>query len=85
MRYVNTTSGIWVGEEIVTNDSELHRFQYRIISGAPFDHHLATVDLIDANDGTLVIYAADVAPEEMGPAMQQSVAGAVEALKEYLE
>ena len=86
VRHVWTTTGIEVDEEIVTNDADLRRFQYRLLPGpVPVEHHLATVDVLEDGDGSLVIYAVDVLPEPFGPAMQQTAEGALAGLKAYSE
>jgi hypothetical protein len=86
IRTVEMASGISVEERIVTNDSQLRRFQYKLLPGVvPVEDHLGTVDVIDDGDGCLVIYSADVQPDAMGPNMQASVTGAVQGLKEMLE
>ena len=86
MRHVTTTTGIEVDEEIVTNDSSLRRFQYRLVPGVvPVEQHLATIDVLDDGDSSIVVYSTDVQPEAFGPAMQQTVDGAVAGLKSHLE
>lgn len=86
VRHVTTASGIEVDEEVVTNDSDLRRFQYRIVPGVvPVEQHLATVDVIDDGGTTLVVYGVDVAPDPLGPGMQQTVAGALDGLKSRAE
>jgi len=86
VRHVTTSTGVEVDEDIVTNDSGLRRFQYSLRPGVvPVDHHLNTIDVIEDGDGSLVIYSSDVAPDGLGPAMQQSVEGAVGGLKRYIE
>jgi hypothetical protein len=73
-------------EQIITNDPALRRFQYRIIGGTFVpDNHLATVDVIEDGDDSLVIYSTDVSPDELAPVIDEALAGLVEALKEYLE
>ncbi len=56
-------------EEIVTSDDDLRRFQYRVIEmqfgGQPMPppvNVLATVDVIEDRDGSLVIYSTDIEP-----------------------
>ena len=86
VRHVTTTNGVEVDEEIVTNDAGLRRFQYSLRPGpVPLEQHLATVDVIEDGDGSLVVYSCDVRPDELGPAMQQSADGAVDGLKRHLE
>ena len=72
-------------EEIVTNDSELRRLQYRITEGVPVEHHLATVDVLDDGDTALVIYSTDVRPDEMAGLMEASVEAGLGGLKAHLE
>jgi uncharacterized protein YndB with AHSA1/START domain len=64
-RTVITGSGLPMPEEIVTNDPQQRRFQYRIT--APImREHLSTLDVIDLGDGTsLAVYAADAVPATM--------------------
>ena len=86
VRRVTTSTGVDVDEEIVTNDAGLRRFQYRLRPGVvPVEQHLATVDVFEDGDGALVVYSCDVAPDAMGPAMQQSLDGAVAGLKRLVE
>ncbi|MGI8795448.1 MAG: SRPBCC family protein [Acidimicrobiia bacterium] len=71
-------------EEIVTNDSELRRLQYRITKGVVLEYHLATVDVLEDRDGALVIYSADVEPTEAADMMGPFESG-LEGLKAHLE
>ena len=87
VRHVRTSTGVEVDEEIVTNDSQLRRFQYRLVPGVvPVESHLATVDVLpDGDDASIVVYSVDVTPDAMGASMQQSVAAALDGLKRHLE
>jgi uncharacterized protein YndB with AHSA1/START domain len=86
VRHIATTNGVEVDEEIVSNDAGLRRFQYSLRPGpVPLEHHLATVDVIDDGDGSLVVYSCDVRPDPLGPAMQQTLDAAVSGLKRHLE
>jgi carbon monoxide dehydrogenase subunit G len=85
-RSVTFTGGITVDEEIVTNDDELRRLQYRIVGGAmPVESHLGTVDVIEDGDSCLVIYSTDVQPDGLAKPMRSSLRAAVEGLKKHLE
>jgi carbon monoxide dehydrogenase subunit G len=85
-RTVTFTGGIAVDEEIVTNDDELRRFQYRIVGGAmPVESHLGTVDVIEDGDGALLIYSTDVQPDGLAKPMGSSIRAAVEGLKKHLD
>jgi hypothetical protein len=72
-------------EEIVTNDSELRRLQYRITKGVPLEYHLATLDVLEDRDGALVIYSADVRPDEAADVMGPTFESGLEGLKAYVE
>lgn len=73
-------------EEIVTDDAELRRFQYRIVGGGvPVDSHLGTVDVLEQGGSSLVVYSTEVTPDEvagvLGPAIEEGLRG----LKTYCE
>jgi len=75
-----------VDEQIVTNDTRLRRLQYRVLPGqGPVESHLATVDVIESGDGSIVIYATDVTPDAVAAWIEEILAAAVEGLKKYLE
>src|SRR3954471_23626539 len=83
-RTVTFSGGIEVDEQIVTNDDDLRRFQYRIVGGAlPVDFHLGTVDVLEDGAGSLVIYGTDVVPDGFAKPMGASVGAAVEGLKKH--
>jgi carbon monoxide dehydrogenase subunit G len=86
VRSVTFTGDVKVDEEIVTNDDELRRLQYRIVGGAvPVDFHLGTIDVLEDGDGSLVVYSTDVQPDGLGKVMKGSITTAVEGLKKHLE
>src|SRR5437763_11711496 len=73
-RSVTFTGGITVDEEIITNDDELRRFQYRIVGGAmPVESHLGTIDVLEDGDGAILIYGTDVTPDGLAKPMRSSV------------
>src|SRR3954452_4746114 len=85
-RTVTFSGGITVEEQIVTNDDELRRLQYRIVGGAmPVESHLGTIDVLEDGDGALVIYSTDVEPDGFLKPMRSSTRAAVEQLKKHLE
>lgn len=85
-RHVTVADGSEVDEEIITNEPALRRFQYRLVpGGVPVESHLATVDVIDDDGSTLVVYAVDVQPDFLGEPMQQLVDGATAGLRQLLE
>ena len=79
-RVIPTGMGIPMQEEIITNDSLQHRFQYRITSPL-FRSHLATLDVIDIGDGTcMVVYSTDADPAPMALVISGGTYGALEEL-----
>src|SRR4051812_31145416 len=81
-RTVTFSGGITVEEEIVTNDDELRRLQYRIVGGAmPVEFHLGTVDVIEVGEGSLLIYSTDVQPDGLAKPMRASIGAAADGLK----
>lgn len=76
-RQVTLAGGMEVVEDIVTNDGELRRFQYRITGGVPVEFHLGTIDVLEDGDGALVVYGTDVEPGEiaglLGPALEDAL------------
>ncbi len=56
-----------------------------ILSGIPMDHHLATVDVLEDGDGSLVVYGTDVRPDELGETILGAITAGLQGLKEYSE
>lgn len=73
-------------EEIVTNDDDLRRFQYRITDAPfPLDFHLATVDVLEDGEGSLVIYSTEMEPGDGAPMMAAAFRNALQGLQQHLE
>ena len=72
-----------VKDIIITNDSELRRFQYRV---AEAEGHLATIDVLEIGDNdTLVIYSVEVGSDDFVDAWKPYMESGVQGLKRYLE
>ena len=86
-RHCELEGGAPLHEVIVTNDAELHRFQYRIVGGAlPAESHLGTIDVIGLDDGrSLVVYGTEIEPDKLARGLGPGVAAGVRGLKEYCE
>ncbi len=77
---------ITVVEEIVTVDDDLRRFQYSIVEmPIPVEMHVSTIDVLPDGDGTLLVYGADVKPDELAPILGPTLSGACAALKRHIE
>lgn len=72
-------------EEIVTNDSDLRRFQYRITGGMPVESHLSTVDVLDTDAGTVVVYSTEVTPDAVADTLGPAIEDGLRGLKQYCE
>jgi uncharacterized protein YndB with AHSA1/START domain len=78
--------GLTIKEEIVTNDDDLRRFQYRITEAPmPTEYHLATIDVLDDGDGSLVVYSCEILPGELKEILDPTLAGALEGLRRHCE
>jgi hypothetical protein len=84
-RIVTLADGTEIAEDVVTNDEALRRFQYVIRSGLPVEHHIGTFDVLEDGSGSLVVYSADVKPDELGPTFQAVMGEGIKGLKEYCE
>lgn len=73
-------------EEIVTDDAELRRFQYRIVGGGvPVESHLGTIDVLDQGGSSLVVYSTEVTPDEIAGTLGPAIEDGLRGLKEYCE
>ena len=78
--------GLELKEQIVTNDDELRRLQYRIVEAPmPIEFHLATVDVLEDGAGSLVVYSTEVQPDDLAPVVSPSLADGLAGLKAFLE
>lgn len=80
-----TVGGIELVEDIVTNDSELRRFQYRVRSGLPVEYHLGTVDVLEDGDNALVVYSTEIQPDSLAELMGPTIESGVQHLKAHVE
>ena len=77
---------ITIVEEIVTVDDDLRRFQYSITEmPIPVEFHLATIDVLEDGDGTLIVYGADVRPDMLKDILAPTISGAAAAMKKHFE
>ena len=68
-------------EQVVTQDNEAYRIQYRVSSGLPVTHHLGTIDVIaDGDDRCAVVYGTDVEPESFAKPLLRSMSLSLDGL-----
>jgi carbon monoxide dehydrogenase subunit G len=85
VRVVSVPSGLRFREEIVTVDDDLRRFQYRITGNPLITFHLATVDVIDDGDGSLVVYSTDATPDVFALTIGGATGTALDRLRALAE
>jgi hypothetical protein len=86
MRYCSLQGGGKLEEEIVTSNDRLRRFQYRIVAGdMPVEHHIGTIDVLEDEGSSLVVYSTDVTPDEVAEQMDGVLAEGLQGLKSHLE
>ena len=78
-------SGMQVSERLVRRDDAGRVLVYAIASGAPVDHHEATITVAPAGAGSHVTWAVDVEPESMLAIFQPIYQQSLEALKAHVE
>jgi carbon monoxide dehydrogenase subunit G len=78
-------SGMKVGERLVRRDDAARVLVYAIASGAPVDHHEATITVTPAGSNAHVTWAVDVEPEPMVGLFQAIYQQSLDALKAHLE
>lgn len=84
-RVITTGAGLPMPEEIVTIDSILRRFQYRI-TAPMFREHLSTIDVLDLGDGSsLVVYGVDAEPSTLALVIGGAAGNALEHLRDLME
>jgi Polyketide cyclase / dehydrase and lipid transport len=85
-RRIVTQNDIEQVEEIVTIDSLMRRFQYRILPNFVVRKHLATVDVIELDPGRcLVTYSTDMEPRSFALAVGAGTRDALVELKRQVE
>ena len=59
--------GMSIRERLLAKDDAERVITYSVIEGVPVDSHTATISVQSAGDGSKVIWAYDVRPDEMAP------------------
>ena len=84
-REVTLATGLSMSERILTNDPLQRRFQYSL-SGALFQEHLATIDVIELGaTSSMLVYSTDAAPATMALVLGGGAGSALEELRRQLE
>lgn len=80
------TMGMEIHEQLQDHDDAARRISYSIVkSPLSLEHHLATITVTAADDGSRLEWAYDVRPDEMAPMIAPIYEGSVQAVKQQLE
>jgi hypothetical protein len=81
VRVIKTAMGIEMPEEILTNDSLLRRFAYRITSPV-YKFHLGVIDVIEIGPlDSLCVYSTTAEPDTLALIIAGGTVGALEHIK----
>jgi carbon monoxide dehydrogenase subunit G len=72
--------GMEIREKLLARDEESRVLTYGVVGGVPIDSHTATISVEPDGEGTRVIWAYDVTPDEMAPIFGDTYKGALAAL-----
>jgi mxaD protein len=73
--------GMEIRERLLARDEENRVLTYSVVDGVPIETHTATISVEPDGDGSLVIWAYDVTPDEMAPIFGDTYKGALAALE----
>ena len=59
--------GMEIRERLLGRDDESRVITYSVVDGVPIESHTATISVQPDGDGSRVIWAYDVTPDEMAP------------------
>ena len=73
--------GMEIRERLLARTRRAACLTYSVVDGVPVESHTATISVEPEGDGSKVIWAYDVAPEEMAPIFGDTYKGALAALE----
>jgi carbon monoxide dehydrogenase subunit G len=73
--------GMEIREKLLARDEENRVITYSVVGGVPLDAHTATISVEPDGDGSRVIWAYDVTPDEMAPIFGDTYRGALTSLE----
>jgi carbon monoxide dehydrogenase subunit G len=72
--------GMEIRERLLARDDENRVLTYSVVEGVPIDSHTATISVQPDGEGSRVIWAYSVSPDEMAPIFGDSYRAALAAL-----
>jgi len=76
--------GMEIRERLLAKDDENRVITYSVIEGVPIDTHTATISVEPDGEGSKVIWAYDVTPDEMAPIFGDTYKAALASLEGML-
>ena len=73
--------GMEIRERLLARDDESRTLTYSVVAGVPIDSHTATISVEPDGDGSRVIWAYDVTPDEMAPVFGDTYKAALAAVE----
>ncbi len=73
--------GMEIRERLLAKDDENRVITYSVVEGVPVDSHTATISVEPDGDGSKVIWAYDVLPDEMAPVFGDTYKAALASLE----
>jgi mxaD protein len=73
--------GMEIRERLLARDDESRTLTYSVVAGVPLESHTATVSVLPEGEGSRVIWAYDVSPDEMAPVFGDSYQAALNSLE----
>jgi mxaD protein len=73
--------GMEIRERLLARDEEGRVLTYSVVEGVPVDSHTATISVQAEGDGSKVIWAYDVSPDEMAPIFGDTYKAALAAIE----
>ena len=73
--------GMEIRERLLARDEESRCITYSVVDGVPIESHTATISVEPEGDGSKVIWAYDVSPDEMAPIFGDTYKAALASLE----
>lgn len=73
--------GMEIRERLLARDAEARVLTYSVIEGVPVDSHTATISVEPDGEGSRVIWAYSVTPDEMAPIFGDTYKAALAAVE----
>jgi carbon monoxide dehydrogenase subunit G len=73
--------GMEIRERLLARDDATRTLTYSVVGGVPIERHSATITVEADGEGSKVVWAYDVDPDEMAPIFGDTYKGALAALQ----